>query len=85
MATFTNPPLLFITTNPDLITVSGGIRKNTPDGGRSTGKRQWPPGKTGASKTKVSRRRVEPASERASLIRPPSLQSIPLLQISKGR
>ena len=54
MATFTNPPLHFITTNPDLITVSGGIRKNTPDGGRSTGKRQWPPGKTGASKTKVS-------------------------------
>ena len=64
MATFTNPPLHFITTNPDLITVSGGIRKNTPDGGRSTGKRQWPPGKTGASKTKVSER----ASGRAGFL-----------------
>ena len=77
---FMNPPHHFTAIHPDLITVVGGTRKMTPGGG--TRNRQEPPGKTGASKTKVSRRRAEPASERASLIRPPSLQSIPLLQIS---
>lgn len=80
---FKTPPRHSIHIHPDLIKVIGGDRKNTLGGGRSTSSRQKPPGKTGASKTKVSERAREGdgASERSSFIRP----SRTILQISKGR